>query len=291
MKRSIVIAATVLTAFQRADSQAATPPVPLRITSAVAELRVVATTHLPANPQRKPVDEYCSAYAVSHPKTPGGRLAIRKGWIVTSETKLGTYDAVTFVGALEDATSATCFHLKGNLGIFDGPQLKAIAYRPHSASYQLTEGNDGIEDSLGSAEQIDRKRIRLNPGLPGSPLADVVLRDSVSIEPIAKEDRVCGGAAAVPNLFADNIFQARKKLRSYGWMPARSDDAEAKGEALYRRGVIEVEACSGTGYGFCAFNYRHKKGFGLRIISAGEEYGVMSYEAYCGRPKRHRSGL
>jgi len=256
-------------------------------------LRVAATARLPVNPKRKPVEEYCSAYAVTHPKTPGGRLAARNGWVVTSETKLGNYDAVTFVGALEGATSATCFHLNGNLAIFDGPRLKAIAFWRHSTRIPLTQGDEGIEDSLGSAQKVDGRRLRLYAGLPGPPLADVILSDRVSIEPIANEDPVCRGAAAVPNVFGEDIRQARKKLRAYGWRPVRPprDDPMTGGEDLLRQGVIEVKACSGTGYAFCAFDYEHQKGFSLSVGTMGEEYGVTDYSVGCGRSGRHRSGL
>ena len=61
------------------------------------------------------------------------------------------------------------------------------------------------------------------------------------------------------------------------------------GEVLVQEGVLEVEACSGTGYGFCAFSYEHKKGFGLRVISAGEDYHVTSYEIHCGGSGQDRS--
>jgi hypothetical protein len=182
-------------------------------------MRIVAASTLPANPNRVAVEEYCSAYAIEKPTTPGGRLAKQKGWIVTSEAKLGKLDAIAFVGSLEGSTSATCFHLNGNLGFFDGSKVVALAYWKSSAENRLTSGNDEIEDSFGVAAQIDPRRIRLYWGLPAPPFADVVLRDGISIQQIAPKDPVCSGGAEVPNVFGEKIADARKKLIAFGWQP------------------------------------------------------------------------
>ena len=286
LKRAIVMTVVALAAYQQADSQEASSRTSLKIRSTVGDLRVLATTRLPANRKRAKVDEDCSQYEIAHPKSLGGRLARRNGWIVTSETKLGSYDAVTFVGALERAwIPPTCAHVNGNIAVFDGAQLKAIAYEvKQRRPIDPSEGVE-VEDSLAFAEQIDRHRIRLSWGLPLPPFADMVLRDDISVEPIAKEDRVCGGLAAVPNVFGEDIRQARKKLLAYGWRPVRStSESGAIGSEL--RGVIEVESCSGVGYGFCGFNYRHKKGFGLGVVTTGDGYPVISYGAQCGAGKK-----
>jgi hypothetical protein len=242
-------------------------------------LRIVATSTLPTNPKRVPVAEYCSGYAID-PKTPGGRLAARNGWIVTSETKLAKYDAVTFIGRLDQMTSATCVHEDGNLALFEGSRLKAIAFEPKPSA--ASDPDDLAEfDSLGFAEQIDAHRIRLHWGLPAPPFADVVLRDGISIERIAPKDPACGGAAEVPNVFGEKIADARKKLIAFGWRP-QPPPADDPMTGIFEGGdVPEVEACSGTGYGFCAYDYKHRKGFGLRVISVGEEYGVMGWTSYC----------
>src|SRR5438270_671078 len=99
---------------------------PLSVRSMIGDIRIVSTGRLPPNPKPTRVDDYCSGYAVPHPKTMGGRVVARNGWIVTSETKLGSYDAVTFVGALDPSTSATCALVHGNLAIFAGRNLKAL---------------------------------------------------------------------------------------------------------------------------------------------------------------------
>ncbi len=246
--------------------QAVTKPIPLR--SSVDGLSIVAASHLPSNSQRGMVDDYCEDYAVAHPVSPGGQAAARAGWIVTSERKLGRYDAVTLVGKLDPATSATCVHEHGNIAVFDRARLLAIAYwRDPSAE----------PDSIGSAEQLDEKRIRLNSGMPGPPIADIVLRQGIRVEPVASEDRLCGGSVVVPNVFGQPIQLARTSLIANGWMPS-SSIAERNGgqdDDLARNGVPEVQSCAGTGYGFCAFTYRHRNGAALRVISMGEEQSVV----------------
>lgn len=294
-----MVAAAALAACQKPATHQATRSHPtmvpvLKLGSQLADVRIVPTNTLPTNPTRGSVDEYCSSYVVARPKSPGGRLAGKNGWIVTSEAKLGDYDAVTFVGALEPATSATCAHKNGNLAIFDGSLLKAIAYlRPliqasPVGSGQIVHNSLGVdlaaEDSLGSAEQIDQRRIRLNYGLPSPPFADVVLRDGILIEATAAVDRICDGAAVVPNVFGQDIRTARRSLGAAGWRPVKqASDLEMWGveKDLFRKGVIEVESCAGTGYGFCAYDYIHPKGLGLRVISMGEGYSVTGYEAVC----------
>ena len=274
LKSAIIIVTAALFLSQRAQCADQ-----LQVASAIPSIRITAATELPANPDGGGIDEYCSDLSPPFKitaKSAGGQLVTKRGWIVTSETKLGNYDAVTFVGALDAATSATCVHRDGNLAIFDGSRLIAIAYaRPRA------------DDGLGSAEQIDGRRIRLHWGLPGAPIADVVLDDGVRIEHTAREDRVCGGAALVPNIFQQDIHKARKTLLAYGWRPRRSAE-QLNGEmdeVLRKQGVVEVEYCSGTGYGYCGFNYVSRKGFRLAVTSAGDDPNVIDYRVDC---TRHR---
>jgi hypothetical protein len=288
LRRIWILAAAATGACQQSSTPQAGATVrqpPLRLVSTIAEIRIVGAGQLPPDPTRVRLDPYCSSYAVPHPRTAAGRLAATKGWIVTSETKLGRYDAVTFVRALDPSISATCAHVDGNLAIFDGGNLKALAYQPRSSKGATSGSALGIdvaaEDSLGSAQQVDPRRIRLSYGLPSPPFADVVLGNGISVEPVAENDPVCGGAAVVPNVFGQDIRKARKVLIADAWQPQRPDEPDPGGERLVRQGVPEVQTCSGTGYGFCSFNYRHRKGFGLNVVSMGEDDQVISVEPSC----------
>jgi hypothetical protein len=298
VRRTWILAAAAVGACQQSspaqqqqspavEANATTQPAQLPVGSKVDQIRIVRADRLPANPKPARVDEACSGYAVAQPKTAAGRLVARSGWIVTSETKLGSYDAITFVGGLDPSTSGTCAHVDGNLGVFDGADLKALAYRrppkAHGADSGL--GVDAVaEDSLGSAEQVDPRRIRLSYGLPGAPFADVVLGDGIAVEPVAAKDQVCGGAAVVPNVFGKDIRQARRALIAEGWLPREASGKGAPPADLVRQGVVEAESCSGTGYAFCSFAYRHRKGFGLRVTSMGEDHAVTRLEPSCSRP-------
>jgi hypothetical protein len=288
LRRIWILAAAATGACQQSSTPQAGATVrqpPLRLVSTIAEIRIVRAGQVPPNPTRVRLDPYCSSYAVPHPRTAAGRLAATKGWIVTSETKLGRYDALTFVGALDPSTSATCAHVDGNLAIFDGRNLKALAYRPRSSKGGAPDPALGIdavaEDSLGSARQVDPRRIRLFFGLPSPPFADVVVGNGISIERVAANDRVCAGAAVVPNVFGQDIREARKALIAHGWQSQRPDEPDTGSERLRRQGVPEVEACSGTGYGFCSFNYRHRQGFRLNVVTMGDEDEVVGVEASC----------
>lgn len=289
MKRFWILAVAALAGCRQSaagEANAASATAPLGVRSSVADVRIVATRQLPPNPKRRRVEEYCSSYAVDRPRTAGGRLAARNGWIVTSETKLGRFDAVTFVGSLEPATSATCLHVDGNLALFEGPALRALAYqrRHHGGTTGGSASGTGaeVEDSLGSAEQVDAHRIRLYYGLPGGPFADVVLGDGVAVEPVARQDSVCGGAAIVPNVFGEGIGEARKRLIARGWTE------QAGAEAAAGSAAGEAESCSGTGYAFCGFDYRHPKGFGLSVTTTGEERRVSSVAVQCTPPSTPR---
>ena len=284
LKRAVIFIVAALVACQRSETNNAQQRSvaelgALTISSKIAGIRIVPTSKLPRNPNPRTIDEYCSmvGYGVDHPTSLGGRMATKNGWIVTSETKLGDYDAVTFVGGLDAGTSAVCFPKNGNLGIFDGSRLRAIAYSP----------SDPV---LAVAEQVDRQRIRLNTDTPTAPFADVVLRDGIVVEPTAKEDQVCRGGAVVPNIYGQDIKKARMKLAAYGWRPQRPSEPLNGGldQELKAQGVIEVESCAGTGWGPCRFQYVHLKGFALNVISRGEEIAnVISYAADC-RPEEVR---
>jgi hypothetical protein len=255
----------------------------VKIGSAIDEVRLVVAANLPTNPDGGHIDEYCADLSPRFDikaKSVGGRYAASRGWLVTSETKLGKYDAVNIVGALDGATSGTCVHRDGNLAIFEGSRLIAIAYkRPEK------NPDEAYPDSLGSAEQIDPRRIRLRWGLPAAPIADVVLSDGIYVEHTPRVDRACGGTVFVPNIFELDIRKARKKLLAYGWKPSRPSEPMNGGldGQLRAQGVVEVEICSGTGYGFCLFNYKNRRGDSLGVRSAGDGPTVIDYQVGCRR--------
>jgi len=79
-------------------------------------------------------------------------------------------------------------------------------------------------------------------------------------------------------------------LLAAGWQPFRTksynaadsdpDISYGNGRAFWRRGYVEVEACSGTGMAPCAFLFEDAYGNRLRVTSEGEE--LPKQKAYAG---------
>lgn len=93
--------------------------------------------------------------------------------------------------------------------------------------------------------------------------------------------------ATVPDLTkGQSISSARKSLIKHGWRPRvtylrmNEEDYEhswSDAGVMFKAGLREVETCTGTGVNPCIFNYHHKSGKCLRIITLGE-YNAGHYE-------------
>jgi hypothetical protein len=87
--------------------------------------------------------------------------------------------------------------------------------------------------------------------------------------------------AKLPAITEFTYHKARKRLLAAGWQPFQtksfneadddSDISYGNGRLFWRRGYVEVEACSGTGVGACAFLFKDIYGNRLRVTTAGEE--------------------
>ena len=87
--------------------------------------------------------------------------------------------------------------------------------------------------------------------------------------------------AKLPAIAGFTYHRARKMLLAAGWQPKQtksSDKAETdpdisygNGPLFWRRGYIELEACSGTGVAAGAFLIKDAYGNRLRVTTAGEE--------------------
>lgn len=237
-------------------------------------LRLVAAQRLPRSPVGERPD-FCR-HLFTEARSPAGRQVIAAGWAVTREATLGPYHAVSFVRRAEPGTSGTCRLLDGNIGIFRGADLVAIAYAPGGGA------------AIGSVRPFGADALRIWDGdFLSQPVADLQLGPDGSpvIRPLAAEEQVCGGKAVVPNIYGRPIDQARAMLQRSGWTPAPPDSRDgpdARVDALVRRGMPEVEDCAGTGFGFCAFAYRNAAGT-LRVttVGDGESPAVAGYGVDC----------
>jgi hypothetical protein len=100
--------------------------------------------------------------------------------------------------------------------------------------------------------------------------------------------------ARIPAIKRLDYYKARKKLFAAGWKPLRTksstspDISEGNGPLFWGRGYTEIEACSGTGMGYCSFLFKDVYGNRLRVTTEGEERpsenlhaGVVSYRFVC----------
>jgi hypothetical protein len=255
--------------------------------SDVAGIEFATLDRLPKAPASATSQKDCDWMLVK-PQTAGGQAVAALGWGVTAEVPLGAYQAVSFAGQFEPSTSGTCQIDKGNVAIFSDRQLIALAYAAK-----------GAKQTIGSIAVL-QDGLRIWDGdLVAAPVADIHVIDGKGLEvvAVAAEDAVCQSAGKVPNVYGKPIDQARQSLISAGWAPLKNPKDLAADEAQYgqelelgKQGIVEVDACSGTGVNFCNFYYR-KDAMELSVTTAGEEGfpRVVGYGAQCDQAHWHKS--
>jgi hypothetical protein len=205
----------------------------------------------------------CENYVV-RPVSAAGRLVAARGWAVTGDEAFGTYRAVSFAGKFEPSTSAHCSVEQGNIGIFNGTKLLALAYAPQ-----------GSEESIGKIVTLEDGGLRVWSGdILSSPIGDIHVPhgELMRLGALAAEDSFCHSKVLVPNIYGQPIDKARRILMDKGWKPVASkpvSDPEAREAGFVKHGIVEVDSCAGTGYAFCAFNYKSSMGL-LSVTTAGE---------------------
>ncbi|MGU3547027.1 hypothetical protein [Methylobacterium sp. A52T] len=245
------------------------PPAPL-VASAVKGLRFVPLAELPRAPGGAGRQAGCPG-EVLPARSEAARAVAARDWLVTGEAALGRYRAVSFASDLQQGTSGTCFIADGNVGLFVGPRLVALVYGA---------GRTGAVGRI--AARSDGARL-WDGDIPPAPVGDLTLRPdgTVSLEPPPKVESVCGGRGSVPAIRGLPIDEARTSLIAAGWTPVKGPPSDDERErALARRGVMEVDGCSGTGLAYCSFRYAGAAGT-LSVTTTGDaelpevhEYGV-----------------
>jgi hypothetical protein len=91
-----------------------------------------------------------------------------------------------------------------------------------------------------------------------------------------------GRHAKLPAITEFTYSRARKKLLAAGWRPFQTkslNEADkdlniqsGNGRLFWKRGYVELEACSGTGVAACTFTFKDAYGTRLRVTTAGEEF-------------------
>ena len=266
--------------------------------SFVRSLRLAAVPKLPKAPvnggskmtakesassQSDDQDQDCVQSPEIQPKTVAGQQVQASGWHVTAEEKIGPYLAVSFAGNFKRGTSGSCTVGQGNIGIYSGTKLVAIAYATRSSGL-----------SISRLVPLEDRELRIWSGdiymwegdIHGEPIADLIVHDdgSLRLAPVAAGETFCHGTVRVPNIYSQPIDRARKALIAAGWTP-KPTDKDLLGVAvggLVERGIPEVETCS-MGFVFCQFNYTAAAGT-LQVTTQGELDlpAVVGYAVSCG---------
>nr|WP_249180864.1 hypothetical protein [Burkholderia cenocepacia] len=252
---------------------------PLRTGSDIAGASLVPLGTLPHSPESGSLDPFCTQYRAKT-TTAAGREVARRNWIVTSEAPLGRYTVVTFASGFNAGTSAICFVRNGNIGVFDGTTLVALGYTARKAGWQL-----------GTVDRMENGTLLVWGGNgPGAPVGELhEASGGLRLTRVAAKRTFCDGRAVVPNVYGKPLDVARKMLIAHGWQPLRpreKPDAMDGAATLAKHGIVEAEACSGTGVGYCALRYRNAAGV-LGVTTVGGEPDepsantVIDYQVGC----------
>lgn len=230
------------------------------LSSQVPGLAIAALDDVPNSPMNQGDREACTHKLVGAPTTPAGEVAHFQGWGVTAEVRLGDLTAVSFVGRFVQGTSGSCELLDGNVGIFRGDRLLAVIY-----------AEDPEKQLIGYASPFGTGLRLWSGDFLSAPMADVAVTPAgVAIVPLAASESVCNGAASVPLIYGLPIDHARQALAAAGWQPIAGQTNPASYAAeIAAAGVPEVEDCSGTGFGYCAYRYTGPAGE-LGVTTMGE---------------------
>lgn len=297
MPRSLpALLAGLLLAAPMTQARAADPA----FESRVPGLAITPLASLPPAPASARERQGCETRLMRNPRSEAARQVAAAGWGVTGEEKLGRYQAVSFAGEFQGGTSGSCQVGQGNVAVFEGSRLLAVAYAergaPRSIGGIAPLWPDGLR--LWDGDFLAAPLADLRPaggaggqggaggagggqaGQPGAP-------ERLALLPLAAEEQVCQGRGRVPNIYGQPIDRARAALLAAGWqpVPGERDPAlpEAREKALLQHGVTEVESCSGTGFGFCSYRYRGPAGqLSVTSVGDGELPSVSDYAVRCG---------
>jgi hypothetical protein len=245
-----------------------------RVQSDLKDIRMRAITSLPKAGGSADDRNSCS-WRVIQPKSPAAKLVAAQGWAVTADVPMGSYRAVSFAGQMEAGTSGTCTITQGNVAVFDGDRLVALAY-----------GKLPEDPAIGNLTALEGGAVRVWDGdLVGSPVGDLRVEadGTLRLGKLADEESVCKGRAKVPNVYGMPIDKARKVLAASGWNPVRGGaSSESRQAGLVKRGIAEAESCAGTGLAYCDFGYSGPAGR-LTVTTAGEKSlpSVVGYDVNC----------
>lgn len=267
------------------NARAATPSaevIAFAVASELPDYAFVRLAILPRSPETAPVDEFCDQYAAT-PESSAAQIVAKAGWTVTSEAPYAGFTVVSFASGFDPGTSAICFARNANIAVFDGEALVALAYskKPNREDEPSPLGPvTPLEDGSGLLVFTDP---------PGAPIGELKGdAKALRLKVRSIQHAFCEGKAIVPDIYDMSIDRARKLLHAQGWMsepPAEAPNRYDLAHDMAVRGLIEAETCSGTGVGYCAWNYRGKAAR-LGVTTVGGEADparniVVGYGVVC----------
>lgn len=253
---------------QPSEVEAAPAPAPAP-SSRVDGLTVSAPAGLPANAAADNGDCYD---IIAAPETRAGRIVADRGWAVLSEQGHDGVEAVVFAGKASTSTSGSCALEDSRAAIYRAGDLVALIE------------SDGVSaDHLTRVGLSPAGILRLHGGMVNYDMAvaDVAIdANRVIVDSLPDEDRFCDGSVGVPNVRGEDIRTARDRIIAAGWETVPGDP-ENRWTSLPEDGVIEMENCSGTGFGLCRFAYARASGETLGVVSMGETHAVSGFSVTC----------
>lgn len=249
-----------------------------KVSSAVDGLHIVAINKLPVAPQEVSTDDPVLNCDRDPPVSPEGKAVSSLGWKVINEVTNGDLTIIGFFSKGEDGTSGSCFIKNGNVAIYNKGVLQALIYGD-----EITDDSNSLLGAVSKTNLNNTFRLR-EFFLGMTAVADLFYDGNVArVQPIAPIEPFCNGIAPVPNIYGKDIKSARKLLKNYGWKPenTEADQNDSIAKELNSEGITEVDSCSGTGFGFCNFDYQREGGISLNVITMGDDFTVTDYGAHC----------
>lgn len=178
-------------------------PESLQLRSEVKGLAIAPAGTIPKAPASAENREFC-AHLTETPKSPAARLVAGRGWGVTGQARLPEgRQAVSFAGRFEPGTSGSCLGSEGNVAIFQGDSLLAIAYAPR-----------GARESIGKIVPLGDGNARIWSGdFLSQPMADLRVENGgylIALAPLAAEE-AC--AAAGPSCRMSTACRSAPRAR------------------------------------------------------------------------------
>lgn len=238
----------------------------------VDSLRLQALSELPAAPKAA-ADAEADPDCAKPPGSEEARAAAKQGWRIVEELTWKDYRVLGVAAAPARAAGIGCMAGGGRVLFFRDGRPVAQLLDPQADPSQADSGIQSVflDDDADPSPREGAGELRI--GDWATERARVQVEGAgLRLAALPETDRYCDGHAVLPRVESVALPQARERLLARGWsadVPKREGDGEFL-SGLIGAGYPEIEDCSGTGQGFCSFQYRNAAGDRLRLITAGE---------------------